>query len=100
MKWAHFLAKGNLFKAPEPLWYKKLSEMVIDIEEDNRSIKNNYIILRKFGEGKIILRKELPPSTRKECNKEIIMWKKGEEDMFSIKTKNREVKIMKKWVDI
>ncbi|CAG8509039.1 15803_t:CDS:2 [Rhizophagus irregularis] len=40
MKWSHFLAKNNLCKGPEPLWYKKLSEMVIDVEEDDRVVKH------------------------------------------------------------
>ncbi|RGB32478.1 hypothetical protein C1646_670103 [Rhizophagus diaphanus] len=81
MKWSHFLVKNNLCKGPEPLWYNKLSEMVIDVEEDDR-VKTHCVISRNLDEGKTILRKELLPSTRKESNKETIMWEKGEENIL------------------
>ncbi|PKK76052.1 hypothetical protein RhiirC2_735220 [Rhizophagus irregularis] len=76
MKWSHFLAKNNLCKGSEPLWYKKLSEMVIDVEEDDRVVKH-ITSFQEILTRETILRKELLPSTRKESNKEIIMWEKG-----------------------
>lgn len=50
------------------------------------------MILKKYNEGEITLRKVLPPSTRKESNKEMVMWKKGEDNIFSIKTKRSKSK--------
>lgn len=38
------------------------------------------------------MRKDLPTSTRKESNKEIIMWKKGKDYIYSVKSKKSRSK--------
>ncbi|PKY52659.1 hypothetical protein RhiirA4_470434 [Rhizophagus irregularis] len=47
---------------------------------------------RKFNGKDIVLRKDLPTSTRKESNKEIIMWKKGKDYIYSVKSKKSRSK--------
>ncbi|EXX52787.1 hypothetical protein RirG_249920 [Rhizophagus irregularis DAOM 197198w] len=58
--------KNGLTVDVEPLWYKVLSELTLNKEKGHMSVSDNIIILRQSNDGKIILRKELPKSKRKE----------------------------------
>lgn len=91
MKWSHFLTQNNLSKGFEPIWYKKLCDIVIEIEED-MLLKEIFIVLRKWNNNEIILRKNIGLRSRKDTNKEIIMWKKNDENIFSIKQKKSNSK--------
>ncbi|PKB99127.1 hypothetical protein RhiirA5_430237 [Rhizophagus irregularis] len=58
--------KNGLTVDVELLWYKVLSELTLNKEKGHMSVSDNIIILRQSNDGKIILRKELPKSERKE----------------------------------
>ncbi|CAG8704720.1 8137_t:CDS:2 [Rhizophagus irregularis] len=81
MKWGHFLKQRNVSMRYEPIWYKMLSEKVRDITK------------RKENNKKVVLRKELPESSKKEKNKEFITWKKNEDMVYSIMNKKSRSKV-------
>ncbi|POG73466.1 hypothetical protein GLOIN_2v1772543 [Rhizophagus irregularis DAOM 181602=DAOM 197198] len=58
----------------------------------NNSCEGAEPYARKFNGKDIVLRKDLPTSTRKESNKEIIMWKKGKDYIYSVKSKKSRSK--------
>ncbi|RGB33054.1 hypothetical protein C1646_669662 [Rhizophagus diaphanus] len=92
LKWSHFIRMNNLSPRFEPKWFKMLKEKVTVIDQDERIVTNDIKIRRSDDKKRILLRKDTIQGSKKEDNRNLIIWNDNDQTIFSIKQKKSKHK--------